>query len=1235
MADNIIEQLSIEISSDVNKANEGIEKLKGTLNSLKSVYDDAGKGNADVRSDLKSLSDGVNNITGINSAKLNEATSAIKELSKIKLAGLVKDTGEFDSQGVDNLVKLANAFATFASAPDVSGAVKSVNRFAKADFAGLASNLSNLTPAMMWSIEDLSKAITSLSSIPNADYATKVVGRFANIPFDKLATNVSTITEGVIGKIKTFAAALGEFGKVDYFDGIAGAVKATQRIASIDFKAFSTNVGNIDENAAMKLKRLMDVFNQMSGDTNLSDTIVQMQSFFSRDYSGFLKFVSAASAGLPALADGLKQLSAVASTPEFISAIDKLASVSGMDFHGMVTASSALASNNTIVPDVSAEIDRETQETEESKKQFIDVLKSISIDIGKTFPKVTKIFKDTFKGIKNIGVSALDTVKKGFDGLGAAAKKAVKPITNFVNSIGRILKYRAIRFVLSSISKAIKEGTNNMYQYSKAVGGEFAKSMDTLATSALYFKNSIGAMLAPIINALTPAIDKAVDKLVEFNNVINETVAKLTGASIWTRAIKIPKEYAESANKATKDTVKGLKEAKDTLKDFQMGFDELNVISQDAFDNLSTPGLNDETKEQEGIDYTLMFEDVQVDIDPIWEAFRKAIEGSDFYEAGRLFGMKVKDMFGSLPYEDWAKTLATGINNAVAFATGFLETKPFDELGDGIARFINTAFENIDFYGIGRMIAAYANALSSGLNELVTKLDFTQIGQSFADGFNGLTAYIDFDTIFEDISNGFNGILDSVNAFLENANIKDFATNLGKGFSNFDFAATIGNIGTLIKNTLDGIADAANGLLTGVEWDKLGADLFKGLSDFIFGNDWGETGAKAVTVINNLTQAIGDFLGGFGGEIVLNIFDSEELDNWISGAETYTEWVNKAHDAVVGWAEYVNENGGIFQTYIDSWGQLGEKVYDFFHRTDEEAEKTKKTMEEYPSPLENIKNDFNTACEDIKTYLSNLGDKFKTKFDEIKKSIDGVNTKIADFSVQALKRFNSLKTNAIEKLSSLKSGIEEKFNEIALWIADWDGFKNFMDYLKGLPSKVGEEATNIKNAIAKPFDSIPDVLRTMANNAITVIEDLANGIISGFNGIGDSFKKTFSWADKILGNSKYKIEIPRMEDISLPRFAEGGFPNAGDLFFANESGIAEMVGSIGNRTAVANNDQIVDAVSAGVSEATSIVMAEYIPQIINAIMQNKTIEIDGKKITREINTINSTSGFSIYAGGVT
>ena len=49
-------------------------------------------------------------------------------------------------------------------------------------------------------------------------------------------------------------------------------------------------------------------------------------------------------------------------------------------------------------------------------------------------------------------------------------------------------------------------------------------------------------------------------------------------------------------------------------------------------------------------------------------------------------------------------------------------------------------------------------------------------------------------------------------------------------------------------------------------------------------------------------------------------------------------------------------------------------------------------------------------------------------------------------------------------------------------------------------------------------------------------------------------------------------------------FADGGFPKQGELFIAREAG-AEMVGSINNKTAVANNDQIVDGISAGVAKA--------------------------------------------------
>ena len=72
---------------------------------------------------------------------------------------------------------------------------------------------------------------------------------------------------------------------------------------------------------------------------------------------------------------------------------------------------------------------------------------------------------------------------------------------------------------------------------------------------------------------------------------------------------------------------------------------------------------------------------------------------------------------------------------------------------------------------------------------------------------------------------------------------------------------------------------------------------------------------------------------------------------------------------------------------------------------------------------------------------------------------------------------------------------------------------------------------------------------------------------------------TSSGGSKLLGN------------IRAMAYAEGGFPVEGQLFVAREAG-PEMVGSIGNRTAVANNDQIVSAVSQGVAKAVSSVLGQ-------------------------------------------
>ena len=53
----------------------------------------------------------------------------------------------------------------------------------------------------------------------------------------------------------------------------------------------------------------------------------------------------------------------------------------------------------------------------------------------------------------------------------------------------------------------------------------------------------------------------------------------------------------------------------------------------------------------------------------------------------------------------------------------------------------------------------------------------------------------------------------------------------------------------------------------------------------------------------------------------------------------------------------------------------------------------------------------------------------------------------------------------------------------------------------------------------------------------------------------------------------------------IPTFANGGEINSANLFMAHENGAPELVGQIGNRTAVANTSQMVDAMAQGVFQA--------------------------------------------------
>lgn len=91
-------------------------------------------------------------------------------------------------------------------------------------------------------------------------------------------------------------------------------------------------------------------------------------------------------------------------------------------------------------------------------------------------------------------------------------------------------------------------------------------------------------------------------------------------------------------------------------------------------------------------------------------------------------------------------------------------------------------------------------------------------------------------------------------------------------------------------------------------------------------------------------------------------------------------------------------------------------------------------------------------------------------------------------------------------------------------------------------------------------------------------------------------------------------------------YASGGFPTTGQMFYARENGIPELVGRIGSRTAVANNDQITQGIATAVYNA-----------MVSANQGGENsfnIYLDGRQINASIEKVKKEKGASIMTGGL-
>jgi hypothetical protein len=255
-------------------------------------------------------------------------------------------------------------------------------------------------------------------------------------------------------------------------------------------------------------------------------------------------------------------------------------------------------------------------------------------------------------------------------------------------------------------------------------------------------------------------------------------------------------------------------------------------------------------------------------------------------------------------------------------------------------------------------------------------------------------------------------------------------------------------------------------------------------------------------------------------------------------------------------------------------------------------------------------------------------------------------------------------------LDELKSGFKTSLREI---MSNWEGapdwFKdsifNVIDagaegLTKTMKTKF-KEAVEGEGGIKAVFGALPaffEETMTGENGVLTAIEGAVENISKAFGDIVVNligFEKLFG---KEVSNPVLKFlgqlynEILRMAAIAAFKWVlsiiltklvypkdiiklilamkDGGFVDQGQIFVAREAG-PELVGTIGSRTAVVNNDQIVESVSRGVYQA---VVAAMSSQQQGRGVTEVRVYLDGKDITRAVETEQRDRGLDLMPGGV-
>lgn len=224
-----------------------------------------------------------------------------------------------------------------------------------------------------------------------------------------------------------------------------------------------------------------------------------------------------------------------------------------------------------------------------------------------------------------------------------------------------------------------------------------------------------------------------------------------------------------------------------------------------------------------------------------------------------------------------------------------------------------------------------------------------------------------------------------------------------------------------------------------------------------------------------------------------------------------------------------------------------------------------------------------------------------------------------------------MKTTLDTNFNTLVDGVVQKWQTgLDTMNTDFTTFRTntllgFTDFQTQMTTGMDDFTTTFPKGWSSMWRGMTNTAIIQWNSTLNAMERGMNNAINALNQVIRSINAV-SWITGISLSYFSRISIDQIQYM-----AEGGFVDEGQLFIAREAG-AEMVGSMGRRTAVANNDQIVEGISAGVSVANDGVIAA-IYALMNIIEdKDLSVSIGDDVIGRSYDRYNRSRGVRVNSG---